>query len=566
MPVFSVPRTSTAPNHPTNRPCPMRPLNPHRMKPFYAHSPRPVRSQRITFYDLPFEIHLMIYGHVLGKDMQKMPYVDDYDDEAEEEEAMMAEVMESYLYGANQDESDMDDLAEDVEVGVGGLTMEELQEVHEMAMVGNLDDSDGDGGDEDMLGFDEVEAMEAEWQAQMETADAWAQAQGAIAELTESQMVADEETATSDLSESEHEVPGFIDVDADVDDESDLDGSESGVESSSDTGSDSNSQNDDVSDGGPGAFKLPPGDTFDEMMDNFVTDLIDKPTPSTPPEPLSPEATEELKEELLASLKALITHHPELGPACLRGFRKLLREKRKRAPPMNAFKILFEAQKRLNWEPWVLPERYLNTDDIWGQLSLLRASRHINHNFAPLLIPYLVRQTIELYGHEVKRQSPYTFDLIKSDLAGDRDATYARRNRRLLHWQHLSRQPTRAELEWDEYEQEAYKDGWLDFQGLPAGQTGMPWADIWQFVAMILTTCHDQSVMGHFLEGYVKGLKEYQGGRWFGWVRRDVISVLVEEVKMDPWVEDLLRKEFVIKGMRQRTLDEFVKKVETVKV
>jgi hypothetical protein len=73
-------------------------------KPFYYHPNRTIKPQRVTFYNIPYEIQMMIFKCALEKDTAKLPFfnetIDRHQEDAEaEEEAAMAEAMQGFLYG-----------------------------------------------------------------------------------------------------------------------------------------------------------------------------------------------------------------------------------------------------------------------------------------------------------------------------------------------------------------------------------------------------------------------------------------------------------------------------------
>lgn len=244
----------------------------------------------------------------------------------------------------------------------------------------------------------------------------------------------------------------------------------------------------------------------------------------------------------------------------------------------NAHTLLFEAQKKLAAK--VLPRysAYLTCYDVWGMLSLARASRFLHGTLLPQILPFLIRNTVAFYSHEVHRFSPYTYDLICFNEAQDRDRLFARRKRTLLHWEVTEEDEIHADeaanpegyrgatpfnqfsgWEYDEYELLCSEETTRDWNGLFTGIL-----DVWMMVNLVFTACHDQEIMGDFLRDYVKGLAEFEDGRWKGWIGRDVMAKLLgyEKNRVDPWIEDVVRREFGLAGRRQRTMDEFLVEVD----
>ncbi|RPA80858.1 hypothetical protein BJ508DRAFT_362299 [Ascobolus immersus RN42] len=453
MPRFTVPRTRTAPNHPSNSPCPMRPWSPWIEQPFFYHPNRSIRPQRISFYDLPYEIHMMIFNFVVSKETRKfpMPYevVNAQMDQEADDEALMAEAMDVFLFGADEapDQAEMAEMPDD--------------------------------------------------QVDQVVDNAW------VVELANHPLA----------------VPDTVDV---------------------------------------GAEALPSAAQLELLFNHGQAAAMA--AQATAPAVTTEEAPVEKKPK-----SKKITY-----------------------PTDNAYELLRSAQKRPS-NDWKLdPDKYLNTDDIWGMLSLVRTCRSINATFTPKLLKYLVNTTYGMYLHEVNRMEAELYYVVKADPVSTSNWYFFNRKEPLVYWDQIEEDENRADEEanpegyrgltpfnqfagheYDEWEMFVHKEDEYDWNGMLSGCTELDWSDPWHMNALIFTACHDEAVMGDFLRGYIKFLKKYDEGKWWKWLGRDVMLVLVRypTFRMDPWVENLVRKEFELEGSekRQTTLEEFADRGDRMK-
>ncbi|RPA87598.1 hypothetical protein BJ508DRAFT_410359 [Ascobolus immersus RN42] len=486
---FTVPQTQTAPSHPSNAPCLMRPQRErYDSKPFPFHSNRAIKPQRISFNDLPCEIHFMIYKYALSKDFQKLPSHRDIVAanpnlvREEEETLLMGDAMEDFLQLP---------LATGLNMLEDGLAVDTWDDLDDWQVQEEDDDDDDDGDD-------------------------WSQEDGGNFEDSD---------ISGDEGQNQEAIPFF---------------------------------------GQP------------EPEGGAVLDQVTPPTPS-----LEPQTPYEVAAMLLHQAATFQALPPPTNTSIKPKKQKKIAYTTDDSDETssNAFELLYAAQRRPPHRVHDLG--YVNTDTIWGLLSLTRSCRLVYYTLSPLLIPYLASLTIEMYRHEVSRAYEYTFQMINSGVDDHKFERMIRKNEHLLYWDQTSEDEIRADEqanpegyagltpfnqfpgeEYDEWEFRIHMEEERDWTGMWLGMEGRPWWDVWQLFALICTACHDRSIMEPFLEEYCREIKG-KSRHWGKWIVRDVLEEVLRYCRFDPWVVDCVYREFGLKRcLRQRTMDEFVVRLD----